>query len=152
MGIYIANIKLNFASYNSRIFSAAQYPTEQSIKLNFLMAAIYNLEFNRIDHEVSIYINGRLRTSNFAHEDLKLNARFQFYVEKSKPTELTIVFYYGQKKTQTPQKPWDQSRISFTLHKSGSRRPVAVVHDFWEQASSSETSVKEYSYLLHGDP
>ena len=71
---------------------------------------------------------------------------------KSKPTELTIVFYYGQKKVKGGQKPWDQSRISFTLHKSGSRRPVAVVHDFWDHETPAETSVKEYSYILHGDP
>ncbi len=115
------------------------------------MAAIYNLEFNRIDHEVSIYINGRLRTSNFAHDDLKLNAKFQFYVEKSKPTELTIVFYCAQKPNRAAQKPWDQSRISFTLHKSGSRRPVAVVHDFWGDEETEGSSVKEYSYTLHSD-
>jgi len=112
------------------------------------MAAIYNLEFTRIDNEVSIYINGRLRASNFAYDNPKMNVKYQFYVEKLYPVDLTIVFYYGQKKPQPTQKHWQQSRISFTLHKSGSKRPIAMVHDFWDL---SEATVREYSYHLTGE-
>ncbi len=112
------------------------------------MAAIYNLEFTRIDNEVSIYINGRLRASNFAYDHPKMNVKYQFYVEKLYPVDLTIVFYYGQKKRQPTQKHWQQSRISFTLHKSGSKRPIAMIHDFWDL---SEASVREYSYHLTGE-
>ncbi len=115
------------------------------------MAAIYNLEFTRIDNEVSIYINGRLRATNFVHEDPKINVKFQFYVEKSQPAELTVVFYYGQRKPKTSKKPWNQARMAFTLHKSGSRRPIAIVHDYWDDNPDSKEVVKDYSYTLFGD-
>lgn len=115
------------------------------------MAAIYNLEFTRIDNEVSIYINGNLRATNFAHDDPKINAKYQFYVEKSQPAELTIVFYYGQKRSSSPPKPWNQARMAFTLHKSGSRRPIAIVHDYWDQGNDPQVKVREYSYTLFGD-
>lgn len=115
------------------------------------MAAIYNLEFTRIDNEVSIYINGKLRAINFAYEDLSINARYQFYVEKDKPLELTIVFYYGQPKPTKDVKPWNQARRAFTLHKSGAKRPVANIHEYWEPLDSPKQVVKEYTYQLFGD-
>lgn len=115
------------------------------------LAAIYNLEFTRIDNEVSIYINGKLRATNFAYEDLSINARYQFYVEKGKPLELTIVFYYGQKKPSGDVKPWNQARRSFTLHKSGSKRPVASIHDYWGEMETPQHKVMEYTYQLFGD-
>ena len=115
------------------------------------MAAIFNLEFTRIDNEVNIYINGRLRASNFAHDQPKINVRYQFYVEKLFPTELTIVFYYGQKKPTKIDKPWKQARMAFTLHKSGSKRPMAIVHDYWDLEQKPFIPVREFNYQLVDD-
>ena len=112
------------------------------------MAAIYNLEFTRVDSELSIYINGRLRATKFADPDLKINAKYQFYVERGEPINLSIVLYNGGSNIKSNSKHWEQDRVAFTLYKSGDKRPVAMVHEYWENQEKSGANVKEYSYML----
>jgi len=112
------------------------------------MAAIYNLEFTRVDSELSIYINGRLRATKFADPDLKINAKYQFYVERGEPIDLSIVLYNGTSIIKSNSKHWEQPRVAFTLYRSGDKRPIAMVHDYWEKQEETEANVKEYSYRL----
>ena len=112
------------------------------------MAAIYNLEFTRVDTELSIYINGRLRATKFLDANLKINSRYQFYVETGEPVQLTIVAYSILREDPL-SKPWDRARVAFTLHKTGTKRPIAMVHDNLEQKpDGKKVNVKEYSYVL----
>ena len=112
------------------------------------MAVIYNLEFTRIDSELSIYINGRLRAAKFADPHLKINAKYQFYIERGEPINLSIVFYNGKSSNKSNAKHWEQERVAFTLYKSGDKRPMAKIHDYWEKQEGNEVNVKEYAYRL----
>ena len=111
------------------------------------MAAIYNLEFTRVDTELSIYINGRLRATKFVDHHLKINSKYQFYVESGEPVHLTIVLF-SISSDNSPFKPWEQARVAFTLYKTGAKRPIAMVHDNWTETDGKQVNVKEYSYLL----
>ena len=111
------------------------------------MAAIYNLEFTRVDTELSIYINGRLRATKFVDPHLTINSKYQFYVESGQPVHLTIVLY-SISSENAPSKPWDQARVAFTLYRTGAKRPLAMVHDNWVEKDGKHVNVKEYTYLL----
>ena len=110
------------------------------------MAAIYNLEFTSADMEMSIYVNGKLRATKFADHGLRVNSKYQFYVEKGQPVHLTIVLLAHHKVLLGNCQ--DNFRVSFTLHRIGAKRPVAMIHDSWKLKTSQSVKMKEYSFVL----
>ncbi len=116
------------------------------------MSAIYNLEFTHLENEVCIYVNGRLRASNFHQDQPRVNIRYQFYVDKDRHADLTIVCYRGRNSAvHKHQQAQQKTKIAFTINKLGTKRPVTMVHDSWDTTDRPRSSIKEYSYLLKGE-